>query len=191
MTVAGLLLAAGAGRRIGGPKALLELGGRTLVERSTALLRDGGCDVVLVVLGAEADRIRPLVHDDVVVATDWSQGIGASLRAGLAALANGAHDACVIALVDQPLVGPDAVRRLVALAPVADAAVATYAGVPGHPVLLGRAVWAEVAEQATGDSGARGWLRTNPKRVTFVDCDGTGDPRDVDTPEDLSALSPR
>lgn len=186
MTVAGLLLAAGAGRRYGGPKALIELDGELLVQRGVQLLRDGGCDPVLVVLGAAADLVREHVRDaDVVVATDWTEGMGASVRAGLAALA--ARDevaACVIALVDQPLVLPRAVRALIRTG--GPAAVATYGGEPRNPVLLARQTWAGVAAAATGDSGARGWLRAHPDLVTAVPCDGS--PFDIDTPADLLQL---
>jgi CTP:molybdopterin cytidylyltransferase MocA len=184
VSIAGLLLAAGEGRRIGGPKALLEVGGSSLVQRGVQLLSDGGCDRVLVVLGADAERVRPHVPAEVVVADDWSEGLGASLRAGLAALTAGTDDACVVALVDQPGLAAEAVRRLRETA-AAHAAVATYDGRPGHPVLLMRAIWPEVAALAVGDNGARGWLRANVDRVTFVPCDRLGDPRDIDTAADL------
>jgi len=185
VSAAGLLLAAGAGRRFGGPKALVELGGERLVDRGVRLLRDGGCDPVLVVLGAAPDLVVPGART--VVAHDWDEGMGASLRVGLTALRDTDAEACVVALVDQPLVGPDAVRRLLA-APPAGAAVATYAGAPRNPVRLARAVWDEVAAVATGDTGARAWLRAHPDRVLAVACDGTGTPDDVDTPADLTAL---
>ena len=188
MTVAGLLLAAGAGRRFGGPKALVELGGELLVQRGVRLLRDGGCDPVLVVLGAAAADVRAHVRDaEVVLADDWAEGMGASLRAGLAALADTGASACVVALVDQPLVQPGAVRALVRAG--GPAAVATYDGQPRNPVLLSREVWADVAAAATGDTGARGWLRAHPELVTAVPCDGSA--FDVDTPADLSALHSR
>lgn len=189
MTAAGLLLAAGAGRRLGAPKALVELGGEPLVCRGIRLLRAGGCAPVVVVLGAAADAVGPLVQGAGavgVVAADWESGMGASLRAGLAALEDTTSQACVVALVDQPLVGPEAVRRL--LATGADAAVATYRGAPRNPVLLSRSVWREVAASAAGDRGARGWLRANPGRVTDVPCDGTGSAVDVDEPADLEAV---
>jgi CTP:molybdopterin cytidylyltransferase MocA len=144
---------------------------------------------VVVVLGAAAERVRPLVSGaDTVHAADWATGMGASLRAGLDALGGTSATGCVVALVDQPLVGPDAVRRLIHAAP-ADAAVATYGGRARNPVLLSRRVWAEVAAAAEADTGARAWLRSHPERVTAVDCDGTGWPDDVDTPADLAALT--
>jgi molybdenum cofactor cytidylyltransferase/nicotine blue oxidoreductase len=143
---------------------------------------------VLVVLGAEAERVRRLVDGDVVVVDDWSEGIGASVRRGLAALGEGDATACVVALVDQPLVGADAVRRLVAATGTAAAAVATYDGAPRHPVLLSRAIWPAVSALAIGDVGARGWLRAHRDQVTHVPCDGTGSAQDVDTPESLDAM---
>lgn len=190
MRVAGLLLAAGAGRRFGGPKALVEMDGRTLLERGVQLLFDAGCSPVVVVLGAAAEpaRVHVPAAAQVVVAEGWEEGMGASLRAGLDALTDGEAEACVVALVDQPLVGPQAVRRLVAHAGRAGAAVATYDGQARNPVLLDRAVWAEVRAAAVGDTGARGWLRAHPERVTEVPCDGTGSPADVDTPADLAGM---
>ena len=176
MTVAGLLLAAGAGARFGGPKALVEIDGERLVDRGIRLLRDGGCNPVVVVLGA---AVVEVAGARVVVAPDWEIGMSASLRAGLAVVD---ADAVVVALVDQPWVGAEAVRRLVALAG-AEAAVACYDGEPRNPVLLARSVWPEL--DLHGDAGARAWLRGNPSRVQLVDCTGTGSPADVDTPADL------
>ena len=187
MTVAGLLLAAGAGRRMGGPKALVELDGEPLVRRGIRLLAAGGCEPVTVVVGASADQVRPLCDGAIVVeAADWASGMAASLRAGLAALD---ADACVIALVDQPLVTAGAVERLrAAHAGGAVAAVATYDGRPRNPVLLDRTTWAVVAQAASGDDGARTWLRAHPDLVTAVDCTDVGAPDDLDTPQDLAAL---
>ncbi|HWC34013.1 MAG TPA: nucleotidyltransferase family protein [Mycobacteriales bacterium] len=190
MKIIGVVLAAGAGRRFGGPKALVELDNELLVERAARLLREGGCAEVAVVLGASADAVRQtatLPGARLVVAQDWEQGQAASLRAGLEAAASTDADAVVVALVDQPWVGAEAVARLIAAGQSgAEAAVATYDGQPRNPVLLARPVWAEVADAAAGDVGARAWLRANPARVVAVGCDGTGDPRDVDAPEDLA-----
>jgi CTP:molybdopterin cytidylyltransferase MocA len=184
--VCGVLLAAGAGRRMGGPKALVELGGEPLVRRGVRLLTDGGCDPVVVVVGSAAERVRPLCDGvQVVEATGWATGMAASLQAGLGAAVG---DACVVALVDQPGVTPAAVARLrAAHRDGAPAAVATYAGRPRNPVLLDRSVWAEVAAAAHGDEGARPWLRAHPDRVVQVDCSDVGSPDDVDTPQDLAA----
>jgi CTP:molybdopterin cytidylyltransferase MocA len=191
--VAGLVLAAGEGRRFGGPKALVRLDGELLVERAARVLREGGCDPVLVVLGAAADDVRAGAHlsgGEVVVAAGWREGMGASLRAGLAALEPRPAQAVVVALADQPRVGAEAVRRLrAAWAGSARAAVATYSGQPRNPVLLDRSTWAGVAAAAVGDVGARGWLAAHPGDVVTVACDDTGSPADVDTAEDLAALA--
>ncbi len=190
---AGLLLAAGAGRRMGGPKALVELDGTPLVQRGTALLRAAGCVPVVVVVGAAADRVRPLCAGaEVVEAPDWATGMGASLRAGLAALASWSPPvgACVVALVDQPRVTAQAVQRLLAAHRAgAVAAVATYDGQRRNPVLLDRSTWDDVAAAAVGDEGARPWLRANAGLVTAVDCSDAGAPDDVDTPHELAALT--
>ena len=191
MTTCGLLLAAGAGRRMGGPKALVEVGGEPLLRRAVRLLRDGGCDEVVVVVGAQAADVAALAEGEgcrAVPSPDWEEGMGASLRAGLADLATGPHDACVVALVDQPLLGAAAVARL--LAAGGPAAVATYGGAARNPVLLAREVWPGVAAAAVGDAGARDWLRTHPDLVHRVPCDDTGSPDDVDTPADLARLRP-
>jgi CTP:molybdopterin cytidylyltransferase MocA len=193
---AGLLLAAGAGRRFGGTKALVEFDGLTFVERGVALLREGGCSPTVVVVGAASESVGSLVRakepdTQIVAAQSWAEGLGASLRAGLEALAATDSQMCVVALVDQPLVGVEAVRRLIqaSAASGADAAVATYGGVPRNPVLLSRRIWLEVAAAASGDVGARSWLTRYPERVVKVSCDGTGRPDDVDVPGDLAALA--
>lgn len=187
MTLAGLVLAAGSGSRFGAPKALVRLSGELLVVRAVRLLREGGCDPVVVVLGAAAKQVRTvLAGEQVVVAPDWETGMGASLRAGLAALAGGPAGACVVALVDQPLVGAAAVQRLDrAWRDGAVAAVATYDGAPRNPVLLDRTTWPGVAALARGDVGARPWLVAHPELVTAVPCGDTGSAFDIDTPADL------
>lgn len=188
MTTAGLLLAAGSGSRFGGPKALVPFEGELFVERGQRLLREGGCDPVLVVVGAQADEVSASANWS-VVAADWQTGMGASLRAGLAALADRDATAVVVVLADQPRVGPQSVARLIAAHDAgAVAAVATYGGQPRNPVLLARRIWAEVADLAVGDTGARPWLRAHPDLVVAVPCDGTGSPEDIDTPHDLAAL---
>lgn len=197
---AGLLLAAGAGRRYGGPKALAH-GGQWL-RHALAALVDGGCDPVRVVLGAGADEaVRLLPSPEVaVVATDWRHGMSASLRAGLAALAGPAAPehrepvereseepepalvAVLVHLVDLPDVGADVVRRLLALAAPRALARATYRGTPGHPVLIGRDHWAAVAAAATGDRGARDWLAARPD-LRLVECADLAAGADRDTPD--------
>lgn len=192
--VAGILLAAGEGSRLGRPKALVELAGRTLAERGVALLRAGGADPVLVVTGAVPLTVpgARAVHNP-----DWRTGMGSSLAAGLRALGvpggTPAGDGCgavVVALADQPLVGADAVRRLIAAyRNGAGVVVAAYDGKPRNPVLIARRHWGSVLELATGDSGARNFLRAHPDLVTLIECGDTGSADDVDTPEDLARVT--
>jgi CTP:molybdopterin cytidylyltransferase MocA len=175
VNVHGLLLAAGAGRRYGGPKALVD----GWLVGALAVLADGGCSGLTVVLGADAARARVLVSEGVavVVAEDWAEGMGASLRAGLHSLPDA--DAALVHLVDLPDVDADVVRRV--LATGADRGIlarATYAGRPGHPVLIGREHWAGVVDAATGDTGARDYLAT--RDVALVECGDLATGRDVD-----------
>jgi CTP:molybdopterin cytidylyltransferase MocA len=184
--IAGVLLAAGEGTRFGGPKALVEVAGTRLVDRGVALLREGGTAPVVVVTGAVD---VPLLGVITVHNPDWRSGMASSLAAGLGAVPDGCT-AAVIALVDQPLIGPDVVRRLVAAyLDGAGIAVASYQGRLRNPVLLARSEWAGVMALATGDVGARPYLNAHPDRVTAVECGDIGRPDDVDTPEDLARVS--
>ncbi len=186
---AGLLLAAGAGRRMGGPKALVEIDGEPLVRRALRMLDGGGCAPLLVVLGAAAERVRPLLGAGMlaVSAPDWEEGMGASLRAGLAAVARlpDAPDAVLVHLVDLPGVTSAAIARLVARSAPDALLRAAYAGRPAHPVLIGRSHWDGVRGCATGDAGARGYLAGHPGLV-LVECADVAEPGDVDTPEQLA-----
>lgn len=190
VATAGLLLAAGAGRRYGRPKALVEYRGQLLVERAAAVLRDGGCRPVVVVLGAAADRVRAaadLAGCRVAENPQWTTGMGSSLRAGLAELAGpdpaGDPVAAVVLLVDQPGITAAAVRRVAAGAAVDALVMAGYqAGRRGHPVLLGREHWPGVAALATGDTGARPYLREHAAVVRVVPCADVADDWDLDYP---------
>ncbi|MGD3109982.1 nucleotidyltransferase family protein [Streptomyces sp. YGL11-2] len=191
--MAGLLLAAGGGRRLGGrPKALLDHRGRPLVEHAAGVLRDGGCDPVHIVLGAAADAVHEraeLAGYGTSVNPDWAQGMGSSLRVGLAALAGSGADAVVVSLVDQPGIGAAAVARVVAAYEGPDSlAAAAYGGRRGHPVLFGAARWADIAASAEGDRGARAYLRRHDAAITLVECGDVAEAYDIDTPEDLRRL---
>jgi len=181
--VAGLLLAAGGGRRYGRPKALVERDGRLAVSDALDVLRAGGCAPLVVVLGAAAGEVRAradLAGATVVANPDWATGMGSSLRVGLAALDPTGATAALVMLVDTPGVTVAAVRRLAALAGTGVLARASYHGTPGHPVLLGRDHWAGVAAAATGDEGARPYLAGHD--VTAVACEDVADGTDIDTP---------
>jgi CTP:molybdopterin cytidylyltransferase MocA len=186
--VAGLLLAAGAGSRMGTPKGLLRTAdGTPWVSRAVAALVDGGCSPVLVVTGARFEQVQALVpaSAESILATDWQEGMAASLRAGLRAAEQRAPsaEAVIVTLVDMLGVTPAAVARLRELAGPAVLARAAYHGVPGHPVLLGRQHWAGVIESATGDAGARGYLAG--RDVRLVESADISSGEDLDRPEDL------
>ena len=194
MTTIGLVLAAGAGRRMGGPKALVRLtdDGPTLVETAVARVLEGGCDAAVVVVGAAGDAVAALVRGrgvEVVHATDWDEGMGASLRAGLAHLEEGDADLALVTLVDLPDVTAEVVRRVLTAAlgdgPAA-LARAAYDGIPGHPVAIGREHWAAVRSTARGDRGARDHLRATPH--VLVECGDLATGRDLDTVGDLDDL---
>ena len=183
----GLLLAAGAGRRMGMPKALVRDEAGSWLVRGVATLRDGGCTNVTVVLGADAGAARTLLEGldiRVAVAADWAEGMGASLRTGLRSLLGSPEPGAVISLVDLPDLVPEVVARVIAAAgPAGTAALlrAAYRGRPGHPVLLGRDHWDGVVDAAVGDQGARAYLA--PRDVTLVECGDLATGRDVDSPQ--------
>ncbi|MHA5053264.1 nucleotidyltransferase family protein [Streptomyces sp. SD15] len=191
--VAGLLLAAGGGRRLGGrPKALLPHRGRPLVEHAVAVLRAGGCTRVHVVLGAQADAVRERAELPGCVLVDnpqWEEGMGSSLRAGLDSLAGTGARAALVSLVDQPGIGREAVARVLAVyeSPLSLAAAA-YDGERGHPVLFGADHWAGIAATATGDRGARAYLKAHGGAITLVECGDVAQAFDIDTDEDLVHL---
>jgi nicotine blue oxidoreductase len=181
---------------MGRPKALVVVDGEPLVRRGRRVLRDAGLAPRVVVLGAGHEEAAAALGDDpeaaetVVVADGWDEGMGASLRAGLEALRTTSADevdAVVVTLVDTPGIGAAAVRRVAERGGTQALARGAFDGVPGHPVLLGRAHWDAVTDTAHGDAGARGYLRGHPG-LTLVEVGDVADPADVDTPADLDHL---
>jgi CTP:molybdopterin cytidylyltransferase MocA len=187
----GVLLAAGAGRRAGGPKALrVDADGTSWLLRSIAVLCDGGCDAVIVVLGCQAARARDVLAESkivedpmitVVEAPAWQQGMGSSLRSGLLAAGSASWRAVLVHLVDLPDVTAEVVRRLIRQAPPGTATLArvTYSGKPGHPVLIGRDHLESIIAQLAGDSGAKGYLADHGAHS--VECGDLASGQDHDT----------
>jgi molybdenum cofactor cytidylyltransferase len=188
---AGVVLAAGAGRRFGSVKQLAQLGGVPLLQHAVdAMLAVPAIDPVVVVLGAEQERVRAAVDLDgarVAVCEGWEEGMSASLRCGVEAA--GEADWIVVALGDQPLITPQVIAMVMDRAqssgPGTVGVRATYDGVPGHPVALGRALLGEV-RTLRGDRGARDLL-TGPG-VKMVEAGHLCRPDDVDTPDQLEAI---
>ena len=178
MAVTGVVLAAGAGTRMGRPKALVVSDGVPWVARAARLLLEAGCDRVVVVLGASAEKARMLVPvDDAVVTVvndRWSSGMASSLRAGLAAATG---DAALVTLVDTPGLPVEAVRRV--LGSGSPLARAVYDNRPGHPVVIAREHWAALSASLEGDHGARAYLEAHA--VTDVECGDLWNGLDVDT----------
>lgn len=180
MTITGIVLAAGAGTRMGAPKALMQTDGQAWVARAASLLFIAGCQRVVVVLGAEADRARALVPDraEIVVAHDWETGMSASLAAGLAAASG---DAALITLVDLPTLPLAVVQRVLGAGRGPRAlSQAVFSGRPGHPVLIGSTHWDAVRESVSGDRGARDYLVNY--NAAEIECGDLYDGEDQDTP---------
>ena len=176
--VAGLVLAAGEGRRFGGPKAPVVIDGERLVDRAVRVLRAGGCDPVYVVLGAWIGDVPGAV---VVTNPDWAEGMGSSLRVGIEAVAIDTDvDRILVTLVDLPGLTDAAVTRLVACP--ARLAQAAYSGERGHPVLLGREHLEGVRAATHGDRGARDYLRARLDEVTLVEVGDVATGEDLDEP---------
>jgi CTP:molybdopterin cytidylyltransferase MocA len=185
------VLAAGAGRRFGSVKQLAQLGGVPLLQHAVdAMLAVAAIDPVVVVLGAEQERVRAAVDLDgarVAVCEGWEEGMSASLRCGVEAA--GEAEWILVALGDQPLITPQVIAMVMDRAQSAGrgtvAVRATYDGVPGHPVALGRALLGEV-RTLCGDRGARDLLTGSG--VKMVEAGHLCRPDDVDTPDQLEAI---
>ncbi|TGN61644.1 nucleotidyltransferase family protein [Nocardioides eburneiflavus] len=172
-------MAAGAGERFGGPKALArDADGTSWLLRSVHALRP--CAEIVVVLGAEAARASALLPMSVsrIRCDDWAEGMGASLRSGLEAIAYTDHDAVLVSLVDLPDVGGAVVARVLdADHGRATLARAAYDGVPGHPVLLGRDHWAVSSRPRPVTAEP---VTTSPHDVELVECGDLATGADID-----------
>lgn len=190
MTVAALILAAGASRRMGEPKALLDWDGEPLLAAEVRTLRDAGIHDVTIVLGAHAQPIRRSLGGfsrNCIFNPQWPQGRATSLSAGARALLarHERPDAVIVQNVDQPTRPAVVLRLLEELARASDEAVQPeYQGHGGHPVVVAGALLPELAGATEATLGLRAILEAHPpRRITF------DDPIvrvDLDTPEDLA-----
>jgi molybdenum cofactor cytidylyltransferase len=187
-----MILAAGSSSRLGTPKQLLLAGGKPLVAAAAEAALGSAAWPVVVVVGANADRVRPaLARLPVLVVENpaWTEGMASSIRAGLAALAQFSRslDAALVALSDQPCFSASSIAKLVAAQAGSGLGIAAarYGGRLGAPALFLREHFAALAA-ITGEDGARLLLNSEPARVA-----GVAMPElefDVDTPEDAARL---
>ncbi|MFN8150425.1 MAG: nucleotidyltransferase family protein [Solirubrobacterales bacterium] len=189
--IAGLVLAAGEGRRFGGAKLAAELEGESVLDHAVAaMLGVPAIERVVVVLGAHAEKVlasSDLSEVEWVVCEQWKEGIAASLRTGVQTLADADAEAIVITLGDEPLITAQAIAAIVdRIDTPAPAVRATYDGRPGHPVLIKRELFSEVG-RLHGDEGARGLLTATG--ALEVECGQLCRPDDIDEPEDLRRIS--
>ena len=179
----GLVLAAGAGRRFGQPKAGVVFNGERLVDRSIRILHQAGCQSVTVVLGA---WIQPLTSCRVVVNQHWSSGLASSLRCGLQALSvedmqtDSFSKRAVITLVDLPgLTGP-AVKTVLSIQE--SLVAATYRGQQGHPVVIAQSHWPCLISCLEGDRGAGAYLKKHRNELRLVEVGHLASGEDWDEP---------
>jgi molybdenum cofactor cytidylyltransferase len=196
VAVGAVLLAAGAGSRLGGrPKSLLELGGVPLIRRQLIALSGAGVDEVVVVLGHHAEAIEAVVRDfPVTLARNLSPDDGqpSSVRVGLQAL-TGKLDAVIVALADQPLVNAQDITALIGAYKKrgeASMVVPRVAGEPGNPVIFDAAL-REAWLAGDVNAACRRWRDSHPEQVAWFDTDTTRFRVDIDTPEDLQRFTER
>ena len=196
LVVGAVLLAAGAGSRLGGrPKSLLELGGVPLIRRQLIALSGAGVDEVVVVLGHHAAAIEPVVGEFPVTLVhnpDPDAGQASSVLTGLRGL-SGRHDAVLVALADQPMIQSDDVVALIGAFKRrgdADMVLPRVEGLPGNPVMFTAALRAEWLA-GTADAACRQWREAHPKRIAWFDTDNRRYRVDIDTPEDIAAFQQR
>ncbi|HEY6483600.1 MAG TPA: nucleotidyltransferase family protein [Steroidobacteraceae bacterium] len=186
-----VVLAAGASRRFGSPKQLVRLAGRPLLHMTLARAVDVAGSAVVVVLGAHAAELAPLLKHSpaaVIVNRDWREGISSSIRAGIARLPSSCG-AALLLLADQPAITAEDLKRLIGSwrRQPNYIAAALHGSTLGSPAIFPRALFSELLG-LRGDFGARNLLRRNPDRVVRVPMPSAA--IDIDTPEDLLALAP-
>ena len=188
-----VVLAAGSGRRFGGAKLTAPFRGGALLDQALASALAAPLESVVLVTGADADavalRAAGRARVRIVHAADHAEGMGASLRAGIAALPADAAGVLIF-LGDMPDVPADVPSRLVAAIEAgAIAAVPVFEGRRGHPAAFARTLFPDLL-QLGGDRGARGILAGLGAGLAEIEASGPGVLADVDTPADLAALDP-
>jgi CTP:molybdopterin cytidylyltransferase MocA len=177
MSVAAIVLAAGASHRLGEPKQLVRLGAETLIERSVRICKEAGCSPVVAVLGAFADRIVsqiPLWNAAVVLNEEWAEGMASSIRAGVRSLPSDV-EGCLVLACDMPAVTAEHLLRLIGTGGLSSSA---YAGRRGIPAFFPATFFPELLS-LHGDTGARALL------LAAQAVELPGGEHDVDTAQDI------
>lgn len=186
--VGAVVLAAGMSRRMGAPKQLLPIAGKALLEHVLVNVRASEVQEIVLVLGSAAEELRRKISTDslkVIVNPDYEQGMGTSLRTGLAALSPTVKGALVV-LADQPFVRPETLNRLIAAHAETGAQITLplYRGFRGNPALLDRSVFPEVMS-LSGDVGCRAIFGDHTEGIQKVEVGDPGILLDIDTEDDL------
>lgn len=189
--IGAVVLAAGTSSRMGEAKQLLRVGERTLLQQVIENVRGAGVDEIVLVLGHRAETIQESVRSEnvkIVVNQDYREGMGTSLRTGVAALSPEA-DAAFIVLADQPFVRPETLQRIAEEYRKSDAQIVIpmYKGFRGNPVLLNRSVFPEVMA-LKGDIGCRAIFGSHADGIVKVAVGDIGILLDVDNREDFERL---
>lgn len=174
-SAAGIVLAAGEGKRFGGPKAPYVHEGERLVDRAVRILREAGCDPVFVILGAWEGNVD---NATVIVNHGWEEGMGSSLRIGLKWVnATTEAEYALITLVDLPGMTTSAMKRILDAPP--GIAVGTFDGERGHPVRIPREHFRELIDTVAGDTGAKPFLEGR-EDISFVELSDVAEGQDLD-----------
>jgi len=191
--IAGLVLAAGASTRMGQPKLLLTYQGVPLLQRAVDAATQGGCDEVIVVVGANREQYAQQLAQTtarIVFNPNYAEGLSTSIRAGIEALSEDVG-AAVLLVADQPFIDGEVVRQLIETYRTSGKRIVAcqYEGVRGVPTLFDRALFIELLV-LEGDRGARAVLETYPRHVATVEIPSSS-ARDIDTPTDAKGLLSR
>jgi molybdenum cofactor cytidylyltransferase len=194
--VSAVVLAAGMSRRMGTPKQLLRIGGETILEHTLKNVRASDVDEVILVLGFAAESMKKEISTErlkVVHNPDYQQGMGTSLRTGLAAV-DARASAALIVLADQPFVRPETIDKLIARHHerrpqniIPQIIIPMYRGFRGNPVLLDRSVFSELKE-LSGDVGCRAIFGSHAENICKLAVDDVGILLDIDSREEYQKL---
>lgn len=189
--IAAVILAAGESRRLRQPKQLIQLAGESLLRRTARIAVEAACGPVFVVLGSEAERMCPELNGLAVQPLkneNWAEGMGASVRCGVAA-AQAAADGVLLLVCDQPRLSVEHLRALLARHGKTKAVITAsgYEGKPGVPAVFSAQLFPELL-QIHGDRGARQVIERHGDAVQVVDWEEGA--FDVDSPEHLRGITP-